>query len=87
MKSDCQHSFGCSAANRRYDDLGRLAGVRDTAPARVRIRWIVARDTVTWWWCCRCQPIVSAPASSPASVSCLRSAQDQLDRLGRGRPR
>jgi hypothetical protein len=32
VKSDCQYSFGSSAANRRYDDLGRLPGSGKAAP-------------------------------------------------------
>jgi hypothetical protein len=27
VKSDCQHSFGSSAQNRRYDDLGRFPAI------------------------------------------------------------
>ena len=42
------------------------AGV--TAPWRARIRWIVARESVTWW-CLRCQTMVSASASRPAVVN------------------
>jgi hypothetical protein len=34
---------------------------------------MVAHDSSVWWRWCRCQPMVSAPASSPASASCLRS--------------
>ena len=49
MKSDCQHSFGCSASNRRYDDLGRLRGSGVTSPARARYRLTVAAETFTWW--------------------------------------
>src|SRR4051795_10481546 len=58
-----------------YELFGRFAGSGTTAPARVRIRLIVARDSVTWWWWVRCQPRVSAPASRPASVSVLRSSR------------
>ena len=54
--------------------MGRFCGAGVTVPARVRIRLIVARDTRAAWWWARCQPIVSAPASSPCSVNCLRSA-------------
>ena len=34
VKSDCQHWFGSSAANRRYDDFGRLRGSETTNPCR-----------------------------------------------------
>jgi hypothetical protein len=54
-------------------DLGRLPGCGVTSPSRVRVRLTVETDTRTWWWWARCQAMVSAPASSPASVSCLRS--------------
>ncbi len=33
-----------------------------------------SRDTVMRWWCLRCQPMVSAPASSPWPVSSWRSS-------------
>jgi hypothetical protein len=48
VKSDCQHSFGCSAANLMQEDLGRLAGSGVTNPARARYRLTVAADTLTW---------------------------------------
>jgi hypothetical protein len=56
-------------------DVGRAgpflrAGV--IMPRAVRYRLMVAVDTVMWWWCSRCQAMVSGPASSPCSASCLR---------------
>jgi hypothetical protein len=40
-----QYSFGCSTTNRMNDDLGLFFGSGTTAPARNRIRLIVARDS------------------------------------------
>ena len=50
-----------------------LVATGEPTPARTRIRLIVARDRLVRWWRARCQPIVSAPASRPASASCLRN--------------
>ena len=33
---------------------------------------MVARETVRPWWCSRCQPMVSGPASRPVVVSFCR---------------
>jgi hypothetical protein len=73
VKSDCQHSFGCSASNRRYDERGRLRGPGVTSPAPGRYRLTVAGGTRTWWWCSRCQAIVCGPASRPCPARSLRS--------------
>ena len=48
VKSDCQHSFGSWASNRRQEDFGRLRGSGTTSPCRVRYRLTVAADTVMW---------------------------------------
>ena len=48
MKSACQHSLGCSAANRMYEDLGRFRGWGVTRPRPARYRLTVAGETVTW---------------------------------------
>jgi hypothetical protein len=71
VKSDCQVPFGISAL-KPTGDSGRLAGSGATAPDRVSIRWIAARDSLVRQWWVRCQPIVSALASRPASLSYLR---------------
>ena len=55
------------------DDFGRLAGSGVTRPARVRYRLTVAGDTLTWWWCSRCQAMVCGPASRPCPDSSFRS--------------
>jgi hypothetical protein len=73
VKPDCQHSFGCSAANRMQEDFGRLRGSRTTRLRAARYRAIVAAETVTWYWCRRCQAMVSGPASRPWPVRSFRS--------------
>jgi hypothetical protein len=59
------------------DDLdalgeGRGVGSWVVAPWRVKMRWMVARDSVIAWWWVRCQPKVSAPASWPLARSSVR---------------
>jgi hypothetical protein len=73
--SACQRSFGWSAANRCQDDLGRFCGCGTTNPRRDRIRQIVdvAGTDPVGAVRARCAAIVSAPASRPSRVSCLRS--------------
>jgi hypothetical protein len=52
--------------------LGRFFGWGVTRLCRVKVRAMELRETLTPWWCSRCQPMVSGPASSPDSASCLR---------------
>ena len=73
VKSDCHSWLGSSAANRIHDDFGRFFGSGTTSPRRVRYRLTVAAATRTWWWCSRCQQMVSGPASSPCPDSSFRS--------------
>ena len=40
---------------------------------------MVDLEVRTAWWCSRCQAMVSGPASSPASVSCVAELEDQRD--------
>jgi hypothetical protein len=44
VKSACQRSFGCWAANRMYEDLGRFAGVGSTRPAVEEAAYRGGRD-------------------------------------------
>lgn len=73
VMSVCQHSLGRSAWNRLSDDLGRLRGLGVINPATMRCRRIVDVDTLRWWWCSRCHPIVAGPASSPSLVRVRRN--------------
>lgn len=75
VASACHSSLGAAASNRRHELVGRLRGWGTTNPRRTRIRQIVATDgTPRMPRRPRCHWIVAAPASSPASVSSLRSA-------------
>jgi hypothetical protein len=74
MKSDCHISLGWLASNRRYDDRGRFLGSATISPAAVKIRLIVAGAGARTPSCCRCQEIVTGPASSPWAISSARSA-------------
>lgn len=62
---------GVGGAGRRdgpragQDAFGRLRGSGTTRPRVARYRLIVAADTVTSCWCCRCPAIVSGPTSRP----------------------
>src|SRR5262245_13937649 len=55
------------------DERGRLLASGTTRPCTVRYRAMLARETVTRWWCCRCQRIVSGPQSRPCAARSLRT--------------
>src|SRR5271156_526582 len=55
------------------EDLGRLAGVGMSRPAACRCRLMEATDTLSWWWCSRCQAMVCGPLSRPLLASVSRS--------------
>src|SRR5271156_5844785 len=55
------------------EDLGRLAGVGMIRPAACRCRLMEATDTLSWWWCSRCQAMVCGPLSRPLLASVSRS--------------
>ncbi len=70
--SDCQHSLGNAASNRMKLDRGRFLGSGMTQPRRRRTRMMVLSDGAVPWRLERWKKMVSAPASSPSSASCLR---------------
>ena len=74
MKSACQHSFGCSASNRIYDDLGRLRRLGRDQPGPGQIPADRSPGNPHLMMVARCQQIVSGPASSPCPASSFRSA-------------
>lgn len=51
------------------------------SPAFLRVRWMVAVARCWSWWWCRCQAMVSAPASVPSVVEAAAQVDDELDEL------
>ena len=74
VKSDCHVSFGSTASNLVYEDLGRFLGSGLTSPASLRIRWIVEFAGGVAPSRSRRAAMDSAPASNPPAVSSRRIA-------------
>jgi hypothetical protein len=74
VKSDCQSSFGRSAANRSQGLRGRFCGCGVIFLSAVRRRQIVVLDGVVPSGA-RSSAIVSAPASRLSATSCPRSSR------------
>src|SRR5690348_15495813 len=71
--------FGLEANVGALGSFGRLRGEQILSGQVPSDR---GRETVMWWVCCRCQRIVSGPASKPRSISLLRTVTISSTTLG-----